>query len=214
MIDKKKLFEISLKVRDYLIKEGYNDYIFKKGRILFNKVPSPDGAKGMFLLLEKSEFNLNGLNEIQKQISDILTFQTTLSEIKSKTKDNRLQDQFEEYTEKILNQVFPGQVKRADVLRMNEYDFEIKSVKIEVKSDKWKYTGNVSLELLREYADSHPENVGSIIKTKCTFWQIYYYHLQDGTVSSEIYLTSQLQDKTSEFLVSLNEKLGLGVAIE
>ena len=92
---------------------------------------------------------------------------------------------------------------------MDEYDFEVYSVRIEVKSDKWMYTGNVSLELLRDYRRYHLENVGSVIKTKSTFWQIYYYDSDRDLVLSEIYITSQLQNKTAEFLVSLSKSLSL-----
>lgn len=209
MIDEKLLFKTSSDVRKYMIKNGKEDFRFDNGRILFNKTPSPDGAMGMFLLLKKSEFSIGDLSKREKEIMMILTFRSTLSEIKSKTGEGRIQDRFEEYTEQILNKKFPGEVKRTDRLHMDEYDFEVYPVRIEVKSDKWMYTGNVSLELLRDYRRYHLENVGSVIKTKSTFWQIYYYDSDGDLVLSEIYITSQLQNKTAEFLVSLSKSLGL-----
>jgi len=218
MINKDKAFEIAKNIRDYMLNENLKDIRLKKflpfsyhhkERILFNRTPSPDGARGMFLLLRKNRFSIdkNKLNDLEKQVLDVLTFDTKLSKIREETSSSRLQDKFEEYTEKILRKKFGDKVSKVDQRHMNEYDFKIDNiavcVTIEVKSDKWKYTGNISLELLRNYLGNYDRNIGSIIKTEATFWQVYYYDERRDEVSSEIFLTSQLKEETFKVLFKL-----------
>ena len=74
------------------------------------------------------------------------------------------------------------------------------NITIEVKSDQWKYTGNIALELLRDYNDSYERNIGSIIKTKADFWQEYYYDRKKDEVSSEMFYVKDLKDEVSKIL--------------
>ena len=214
-MDKYRAFESAKKIRDYMLSKKLKDILLKnflpsyhhRERILFNSNPSPDGALGMFLLLRKERFSIdkNKLNDLEKQVLDILTFDTELSKIKEETSPQRLQDKFEEYTEKILRGEFNNKVSKVNQKYMNDYDFKIDNITVEVKSDKWKYTGNVSLELLRDYNKDYDRNIGSIIKTKATFWQIYYYDERKDEVSSEVFLTSQLKEETYKVLSNLEE---------
>ena len=210
MIDEYMAFKIAIKIRDYMLSKRLNSLYLKnflpsyynKERILFNSIPSPDGALGMFLLLRKERFFIdkNKLSDLENQVFDILTFDTKLSKITQETSSLRLQDKFEEYTKKILSKKFANKVSNVDQIQMNEYDFKIDNITVEVKSDKWKYTGNISLELLRDYNKNYERNIGSIIKTKATFWQIYYYDKRKDEVSSEIFLTSKLKEETYKVL--------------
>ena len=216
-MDKYRAFESAKKIRDYMLSKKLKDILLKnflpsyhhRERILFNSTPSPDGALGMFLLLRKERFSIdkNKLNDLEKQVLDILTFDTELSKIKEETSPQRLQDKFEEYTEKILRGEFNNKVSKVNQKYMNDYDFKIDNITVEVKSDKWKYTGNVSLELLRDYNKDYDRNIGSIIKTKATFWQVYYYDKKKKEVSSEVFLTSQLKEETYKVLSNLEKFL-------
>lgn len=200
-------FEITKKIRDWMLKNNKDEFTHNNGRIIFNKYHSPDGALGMFLLLKKSIFKLGAMSDLEREVVDLLTFSTSLENITNNTASVRLQDKFEDYTEILLRNKYNENVKKTDHLHINEYDFEILSIKIETKSDKWKNTGNISLELLRNYLQSHPENIGSILKTRCTFWQIYYYDLSTGDVVSSMYQTAQLQKETSNYLLELSKYL-------
>ena len=217
-MDKYRAFEIAKKIRDYMLDKNLKDIRLKnflsssynyRERILFNSTPSPDGACGMFLLLRKERFFIdrNKLKDLERQVLDILTFDTELSKIEEETSSLRLQDRFEEYTEKILREEFGNKVSKVDQIHMNDYDFKIDSITVEVKSDKWKYTGNISLELLRDYNKDYDRNMGSIIKTEATFWQVYYYDEWKKEVSSEVFLTSQLKEETYKVLSNLEKFL-------
>lgn len=163
--------------------------------IVINKTYSPDGVKGMFLLVNKNL--INNKKEIiinKKNIYKILTFETTLDNIKDLS-NNKLQENFEDFTFNLLSKEFPQLIEKTKKETMNEYDFKINNFKIEVKSDKWKYTGNISLELIRDYNANHKANIGSILKTNSDIWQIYYYDLSDNCVKSEIYETRLLANE-------------------
>jgi len=220
-MDKKKAFAIAERIRGFVLCKG--PIILKKylpdcrngERILFNKYPSPDGTLGIFLLLKKDRFSIDSsiLNPLEKRITEILIFEESLEKIKNETNSSRLQDKFEEFTEKILRKEFGSKVRNVDREHMNEYDFKIEnatlSVTVEVKSDKWKSTGNISLELLRDYRKRNDENIGSILKTEATFWQVYYYDEKKDEVSSEMFLVSQLKYETCKVLLKLKRKLNL-----
>ncbi|MGC8651546.1 MAG: hypothetical protein ACP5RX_02965, partial [Minisyncoccia bacterium] len=134
MLNKK----IEIDLKDYI--QGYRD----GERILFNRTHSPNGALGMFLLLNKSRFSINesNINALEKDVLEVLTFNKNLKDIESVTKPLRIQDKFEEYTEIILTKKFGNdKISRVNQEDMNKYDFIIKDknlcVTIEVKSDKW-----------------------------------------------------------------------------
>lgn len=225
-MDKKIAYEIAKKIRNYMLSnklqrislkdylQSYND----EEKILFNNTKSPNGACGMFLLLKKARFSIDEklLNNLERQVLEVLKFNKAYKEIENATKSSkisRLQDRFEEYTEIILKNT-NNKVSRVDQQHMNEYDFKVKNltlcVTVEVKSDKWKHTGNISLELLRDYEKDYERNIGSILKTEATFWQVYYYDSKDyynKEVSSEMFLVSQLKEKTYEVLEQLGQKL-------
>jgi hypothetical protein len=225
-VDKNLAFKIAMKTREYMLnkkieKIDLKDYIqgyMDRERILFNRTHSPNGALGMFLLLNKSRFSINesNLNALEKDVLEVLTFNKNLKDIESVTKPLRIQDKFEEYTEIILTKKFgKDKISRVNQEDMNKYDFIIKDknlcVTIEVKSDKWKYTGNISLELLRDYRMDYERNIGSILKTEATFWQVYYYDSETGEVSSEMFLVSQLKSETYKVLSELKRVLDLQI---
>jgi len=70
-------FETARKIRDYMLskrlkKLDLNKFLSSchyKERILFNTTPSPDGARGMFLLLRKNRFltDKSKLSNLEKQ---------------------------------------------------------------------------------------------------------------------------------------------------
>lgn len=224
-MDKKKAFEIAKGIRDFMLSKNTKRIFLKKylpayddrEMILFNEVPSPDGALGMFLLLKKSRFFIDKskLNPLEKRVLEVLTFEDSLKKIREETISLRLQDKFEEFTEKILRKEFGSKVSKVNQEHMNEYDFKIENVTlcvtVEVKSDKWKYTGNISLELLRDYKRNYERNIGSILKTEATFWQVYYYDEKNDEVSSEMFLVSQLKKETYNVLSGLKQKFDLEV---
>lgn len=212
MFNKDYLFEISNQIREYMHNEKKTDIIYNEGKIIFNKTPSPDGAYGMFLLLKKNNFDLTNLTPNQKEISDLLTFSCTFKEEFFTDKSIRIQDKFENFSGSKLKKKF-SPVEKVDAVHMNEYDWKVGDIKIEVKSDCWMHTGNISLELLRDHNKYNPENIGSILKTDSTFWQVFYYDKDILKGSSEIYLESQLKNKTAEYLESLKNHLGLQIDV-
>ena len=223
---KEEALKIVRKIRDYMLSKKLKQIYLKeymtgcdsldKERILFNRTPSPDGTLGMFLLLRRSRFSIDKtkLNSLEKRVLKALIFDCDLEKVRNETRSSRLQDKFEEFTQAILKKEFGRNVLRVDRKHMSEYDFKIEykssCVTVEVKSDRWKHTGNISLELLRDYRRDYKQNIGSILKTEATFWQVYYYDKRSGDVSSELFLVSQLKCETYKVLDDLNRKLKLG----
>jgi hypothetical protein len=179
---------------------------------MFNRYRSPDGALGFFVLCKKNKFlikkSINLSTDLfnkklessnTKKLISLLEFDCKLSDIKNiNTSSNRIQDKFEDYTEKILKK--DSETLHSNKEEMNDYDFKWNNITIEVKSDQWKYTGNIALELLRDYNDSYERNIGSIIKTKADFWQEYYYDRKKDEVSSEMFYVKDLKDEVSKIL--------------
>ena len=200
------------KLRDHMIKNSIYDLRYKDTRFMFNRYRSPDGALGFFVLCKKNKFlikkSINLSTDLfnkklessnTKKLISLLEFDCKLSDIENiNTSSNRIQDKFEDYTEKILKK--DSETLHSNKEEMNDYDFKWNNITIEVKSDQWKYTGNIALELLRDYNDSYERNIGSIIKTKADFWQEYYYDRKKDEVSSEMFYVKDLKDEVSKIL--------------
>ena len=188
--------------------------------IRLNTFPSPDGALGMFLLLPR---NWVSYRPIPNDILNYLIFKGNLEEIENIFHDNenifnlmysqrdRLQEKFEFYTYvRLKNNNIPiNCVKNCETPQynecINEFDFIFNChYGIEIKSDKWIQTGNLSLELLRNYnvenCIQNTTNIGSILKTKADFWQEYFYNEYTGDFLTEIYSVQTLQTFTKYYI--------------
>lgn len=214
-----KISKLIYKLRDHLIKENIYDLRYKNARFMFNRYRSPDGALGFFVLCKKDKFLIKKSHNLAKDLYNkklesinikrlitLLEFDCKLSDIENiNTLSNRIQDKFEDCTEKILKK--HSETFHSDREEMNDYDFKWNNILIEVKSDQWKYTGNIALELLRDYNENYERNIGSIIKTKADFWQEYYYDRKNNEVSSELFYVKDLRNEVSRLLNDINLKL-------
>ena len=188
--------------------------------IMLNDTTSPDGAKGMFLLLPRNwviyhphpqdilnHLIYNGyLNIIEAMVIN------NQEEFNNMYPDNRqrIQEQFEFYTYQILknNGISVNCVKECDNVQengcINEFDFIVNcQYGLEVKSDRYMRTGNLSLELLRDYrveCQNNISNIGSILKTKADFWQEYFYDRREQIFATELYSTEILQNFTKYYI--------------
>jgi len=219
MFNKEYLFEISNQIREYIL-ENSIPYIKIDPResttypekIFFNSTESPIfHTKGMLLLLHKKRFNLNDITGLEKDIAHLLTFECNLK--KEFFDIKKIQEKFQDYTGTQLRAKYANRVVEVDIKHMNEYDWKVDNIQIEVKTDCWMNTGNISLELLRDYNDKRPTNIGSVLKTKSVFWQDYFYDKRTLKCSSEVYLAKQLQDETDKALEIVKNRLGLDVDI-
>ena len=207
-------------LKEYLVKNNKIElqqkikYKNKEGliKIRLNTYNSPDGAKGMFLLAPKGWLEPPNLKSISKALlykGDLNTIQHYINSnqkefLKIYQNRDRLQEQLEFLTKKIL------QSKDIDIrypdsknYNINDYDFLINSkIALEVKSDKYYNTGNISLELLREYnikdCSKNLNNLGSILKNKADIWQEYFYNKSDNfTFETFVYYLPTLQKFTN-----------------
>ena len=212
-------------IKDYMVENQMTDLrLFANNcnyvSIRLNKYSSPDGAMGMFLLLRRDNLALNPSNDLE----NLLTFSGICSEIEKIVRNNRnefinmygnrtrLQEKFEFFTYKKLQEKGFGPIQPEDI---NDYDFLTnQELAIEVKSDRWINTGNVSLELLRDYridnCQEYIENIGSVLKSKADYWQEYFYQKTDDGCSrfeSEVYKLEDLQVRVNEIIDCLYENI-------
>jgi len=216
-------------IRDYMkTKQIERLFQYKKEcdyvSIMFNTTPSPDGAMGMFLLLERKKLSLTPNDPIE----ELLIFKTNISHIEEEIKKKqqtfsnmygqrqRLQEYFEFYTYLILESC---NLNPTPPVNINDYDFLINingnNIAIEVKSDKWIETGNLALELLRNYevedCKNNIKNMGSILKSKADYWQEYFYNEKTREVETEIYKLTVLQFHTKKTIDCLIQKLKITI---
>jgi hypothetical protein len=220
-------------IRDFIKKEKLDKskkpvlslaYYYKNVRILFNENESPDKAKGMFLLLPRNLLKMKVPGKFyflvycgdDRDIKDVINSNNKEFESMYSEKRRRLQEKFEFFTYKRLCEYFPNKIYQTPYkcnnikYDINDCDFIINCEKgIEVKSDQFWYTGNISLELLRDYrvdnCDTNKSNIGSILKTKADIWQEYFYCKNNKDNEkyifiTEIYDVEKLQEYTSIFI--------------
>jgi hypothetical protein len=200
-------------------------------RVHKNTTSSPDGAMGYFLLVKREDHKIkfnHFMHSIENTLLNVLSIRSpNLEEIealmnkpefsKEYGKRKYIQNAFEYYT-KIL---FMGQnikiEKAKEMEQQNYYDFLVfidgKEYGIEIKSDKWIHTGNLSLELIRDYRKDcdNITNVGSVLKSKADFWIEYYYDQKKGKIEIEVYKLKDLQttvERFMEIIGCLNPKKG------
>jgi len=183
-------------------------------RILFNNDFSPIyRTKGMFLVLHKERFNLDGITSFEKEVADILNFKYKLKEEFFDIRVKPIQHKFQNYTGSKLFSKYGNRLKKVQYENMSDYDWKVDNLRIEVKSDRNLCTGNIALELIRDYKDNNETNIGSVLKTKSTFWQEYFFDKKSLIGSSEVYLAKQLQDETDKALEVVKNQLGFDVDI-
>lgn len=206
---KQEITELSLK--------GYIDDAQERERIIINQTLSPDGARGAFLLLKRSRFEpvVFESEQIEKELGKLIEENDNFQF--SNESGLRIQDFFEEETFRKLIQIFGEKnVKKACSSHMNEYDFIIFcdnfNFLLEVKSDRWVNTGNISLEIIRDiekYKGNYTKmcrdkfNIGSIIKTRANYWLIFYYDIKKKIYYTKIYQVFQIK----KFVYNLIERL-------
>ncbi len=192
-------------------------------RILLNQTPSPDGARGVFLLLpqdwvwEEPTQNPTNLEERLRRLlylknqdlTEILEIKRTLEELARKgdilRREANIQHAFERHTERWLDRLdlFYTRPSREE---MSNFDFLIQSgnesLCLEVKSDRHRYTGNISLELIRDYKRdfTSPLNAGSLVKTQASLWQVYYYDCEQRQFDAKVFRVPKLLERASHVL--------------
>lgn len=171
------------------------DLVLEDERIVINTSPSPDGAMGAFLLLKKHRFlsykycgSLKGLSLMKKILAKDKQDGPGLHEHHVYT---RIQDYFETRFKEVATSIGLKVVGVCSE-HMNEYDFIVysgesefeESVLVEVKSDAYMNTGNISLELVRDMNKGKQlTNIGSIFKTRADYWYVYYYDRKNPYLS-------------------------------
>lgn len=213
-------------IKDYMLKNystvfDLSSDVCNYVSIRLNTFPSPDGAKGMFLLVRR-----NLVRRIpQTNLEKLLKFRGNCDEIERKINANkkqfnqmypkdrrRLQEKFEFYTYKLLEE---SEYRPQSPSNINEYDFLITNdIAIEVKSDQWINTGNVSLELLRNYSvsncNNNISNIGSVLKSTADYWQEYFYEKNGNGCNrfeTEVYELRRLQTLTLKIINCLYDRL-------
>ncbi len=217
-------------IRDYLVENeltslnyGRNNCCFYAVRL--NTTPSPDGAMGMFLLLRRNLVIHQPVNLLENDLvykGKCKEIEDTVDKNKEKFFDlfpqdrRRLQEKFEFYTyNRLINKGY--KVKHVQE-NINDYDLVIDdNLAIEIKSDRWITTGNISLELLRNYkiddCDTNLENIGSILKSRAHLWQEYFYVRDRNDYSrcfkyvTEIYKLDILREITANVITCIYNKI-------
>lgn len=184
-----------------MVEKGISQWSEGSSKFIFNSVRSPDGALGFFMLLPKNPLKTYN----SSKILNLLNFKCPLSKIINSSDRARLQDKFEDYTEELLKKI--GDLRKSSGENISDYDFEINKTTIEVKSDKWMFTGNISLELLRDYKFDYDRNAGSIIKTKADYWQVYFYNSSSDQVESILFETSILKNHVDKILKKIDKEI-------
>jgi hypothetical protein len=187
---------------------------------------SPDGAKGVFLLLpinwvweappenpiRLDECLMKDLHLKNENLDEILKIEAELKKEYQKgrlrKRQANIQHAFEKFTERLLGDLGLTQsltYERPSLQQISDFDFLIRrgkeSVSLEVKSDKFRSTGNISLELMRDYRRSFddPLNTGSLLKTRADLWQVYFYDTEEKKFDSRVFRVQNLLQKALEF---------------
>ncbi len=188
-----------------------------------NEEKSELNAKGMFLVMPRKWFDFTHqtglLTDFQRRVVSVLTKKRgNLCEINCST-DLRRED-FEVYTSNVLRgagfDVVPARAGIDEVsgeYEQNWYDFTVvdksssKKLTLEVKSDKNYHTGNVAVELLRDFDLDYERNVGSLSKTRADLWVVYFFDKERCLFDAEVYLRKQLQEKAIQCMKKIQEVL-------
>jgi hypothetical protein len=188
-----------------------------------NKEKSELNAKGMFLVMPRKWFDLTHqtglLTDFQRRVVSVLTKKRgNLCEINRPT-DLRRED-FEVYTSNVLRgagfDVVPARACIDEVpgeYEQNWYDFTVvdkpssKKLTLEVKSDRNYHTGNVAVELLRDFDLDYERNVGSLSKTRADLWVVYFFDENRCLFDAEVYLRKQLQEKAIQYVKIIRDLL-------
>lgn len=191
-------------------------------RIYRNTTPSPDGVYGMFLLLKRERFRLrnpvNDADEIILRLSGGYEFKSLESVVRENQAEflkmfpegrRRIQEKIEFFIYIKMRELgldpLPASREEQDYYDyITSYGFTI-----EVKSDRYRHTGNISLELLRDHRIPDCvkafRNIGSILKTKADYWVECLYNTT--TIEVEVYRAKILQEKTLAIIDCLYNKL-------
>lgn len=225
----KELWELTLKIRELMEEKG--EFAFPESgvpRVLRNRDTSPHGAKGLFLLLAKAEIPFpESLPPFWERVVSCLKVEEKDPHIFTQ---RRLQETFEEKTYKLMVEKGFRVIRTCSTTCLKEsqeclkhanaYDFLIigsdeegaqgEALLVEVKSDRNMHTGNIALELLRDFRPrSHgvddERNHGSLIKTGATFWQVYYYDKRSGHIKAEVFSVPKLKERAHSALLKIVE---------
>jgi len=207
-----QLLQKVCELKDFMKNKNFNAlYVDFFTSIRLNTYESNDGAKGMFLLLKRDY-----LKRKNDYLTKLLTYcgdDRDLNEVIEKNEDKFiemykdrckfLQEKLEFFTYKKLSSKYNVKKTPCFNFTINDFDFLLnRNLSIEVKSDKFWFTGNISLELLREQditnCKDYIANAGSILKTKADIWQEYYYCLNNKKLNffTEVYDVIRLQEQT------------------
>jgi hypothetical protein len=223
-----KIHNLALEIRDLLKSKKLRkspDVTQEDGSRVWvqaNKKKSELNAKGMFLVMPRKWFDLTHqtglLTDFQRRVVSVLTKKRgNLCEINCPT-DLRRED-FEVYTSDVLKEAgFDVVQARAGIdevsgeYEQNWYDFTVadkssssEKLTLEVKSDKNYRTGNVAVELLRDFDLNYERNVGSLSKTRADLWVVYFFDENQCLFDAEVYLRKQLQEKAIQCMKKIQE---------
>ncbi|GLV49150.1 hypothetical protein TJA_22520 [Thermus sp. LT1-2-5] len=150
-----------------------------------------------------------------KDLEGVLSIKRTLEKLAREGnidhREANIQHAFERYTERWLKESGLSYT-RPSPGEKSDFDFRVQNgretVCLEVKSDRYWYTGNISLELIRDYRSSFidPLNAGSLVKTQAHLWQVYYYDDQQGKFDAKVFRVSKLLEKASYVLEHLGKQ--------
>jgi len=229
----KSIFEKCCDIVDYMLEKDLWDLPLsgklpnaKEGeRILRNKTRSPHGALGAFILLKKDRFKniffpndevktlLNKFKKVvDKQSFKIPTDSEKRKQLFEHMGVRNIQEFFEKLTRIILENM-GVYLQKACLEHENAYDFILhlseSNILVDVKSDKWPYTGNISLEIIRDCGGvkvkREQSNIGSIIKTRSDYWLVFYYDDVSYEYYVEIYWIPEVRDVSFEIIDQLHK---------
>jgi hypothetical protein len=225
-----KIHNLALEIRDLLkskklrrspvvtLKDGSRVWVQA------NEEKSELNAKGMFLVMPRKWFDLTHqtglLNDSERQVVSVLTKRGgDLCDITNPTHLRR--EDFEVYTSNVLQSagfnVVPARAGIDEVsgeYEQNWYDFTVvdkssssEKLTLEVKSDRNYHSGNVAVELLRDFDSDYERNVGSLSKTRADLWVVYFFDKKQCLFDAEVYLCKQLQEKAIQCMKKIQEIL-------
>lgn len=231
-----ELWELTLKVRE-LMEEKRMSAVPESGvpRVLRNWKKSSHGAQGLFLLLAKKEIPFfESPSPFWERVISCLKVEEKNPDILKLTdsEQGKLQEAFEEKTYNLLIKEGFHVIRTCSTTCLREsqeclkhanaYDFLIigldeegargEAVLVEVKSDRNMGTGNIALELLRDfrpgsYGVDDERNRGSLIKTGATFWQVYYYDRSTRHIKAEVFSVLGLKERARSALLKIVESI-------
>ncbi len=224
-----KIHDLALEIRRLLKRKNLRrspKVTLKDGSrvwVQVNEEKSELNAKGMFLVMPREWFDLTHqtrpLNDFQRRVISVLTKKRgDLCEINCSTDLRR--ENFEVYTANVLREagfdVVPARAGIDEIsgeYEQNWYDFTVmdksssKKLTLEVKSDKNYHTGNVAVELLRDFDLDYERNVGSLSKTRADLWVVYFFDKERRLFDAEVYLRKQLQEKAIQCMKIIRDRL-------